>query len=170
MAKVANNTHRKKRKVLLEEISGSERSGVYNSPRNVPIVEESIKIVREKRMKKSRFLFDPVRDAVRLPEHVANDPILGMGFTKSVVCDTRIFKKLDQETSKIFARINHPKEPITLDHATTLNQQLHQSYRSGSIKTLVEQEHEEKEEKQDKKIKWKKKNVEIKPKLMNVET
>jgi hypothetical protein len=51
-----------------------------------------------------------------------------------VVCDTRIFKKLDELTRKIYARVDHPTESITLEKANTLNQKLHKSYRSGSIK------------------------------------
>lgn len=64
--------------------------------------------------------------------------MLANSFTKSVMCDTRIFKKLDEETKKIYERIYDPKEPITLEKADSLNHKLHQLFRSGSIKDQVE--------------------------------
>jgi hypothetical protein len=65
--------------------------------------------------------------------------MLAESFTKSVMCDTRIFKHLDEETKKIYARVYDPKEPITLAQADSLSHNLHHLFRSGSLKDQVDQ-------------------------------
>ena len=60
--------------------------------------------------------------------------MLSEEYQKPEPCDTRVFKRLDEEIEKIYAKMKLTKRPITLEEAAGLNAQLYYLYRAGIIK------------------------------------
>ena len=83
---------------------------------------------------KKEYLFSPNRERIKLPEHVMADPLLSEEFQRPEHCNTKVFKKLENEIGQIYAKIYDKNKPISHEEAESLNAHLHYMYRSGDIK------------------------------------